>query len=283
MKSTYDQLSQICSKATTRLYSTSFSLGILFLSKEVRQPIYDIYGFVRLADEIVDSFHEFEKTELLAEFKLDCFSAIKRGISLNPILNAFQIVVNKFYIDHELIEAFLKSMEMDLSDQHYTKRKYEQYIFGSAQVVGLMCLRVFTSGTAKEYERLKYPAMKLGSAFQKINFLRDVKADYFTLNRSYFPGLNLSAFDDESKRLIEQDIKCDFEEALKGIQQLPKSCQRGVYLAYLYYTRLLTKISKLTAQQMMSERIRVANWQKLLLVFYSYYGPWLKQLHYRGH
>lgn len=278
MKSTYDQLSQICSKATTRLYSTSFSLGIVFLSKEVRQPIYDIYGFVRLADEIVDSFHEFEKAELLAEFKMDCFTAIKRGISLNPILNAFQIVVNRYGIGNELIEAFLNSMEMDLSDQDYTRRKYDKYIFGSAQVVGLMCLHVFTRGTAKEYERLKYPAMKLGSAFQKINFLRDVKADYFSLNRSYFPGLNLSAFDDESKRLIEQDIKCDFQEAMKGIRQLPKSCQRGVYLAYLYYTRLLAKISKVPAHQIMSERIRVANWQKLLLVFNSYFIPGLKHL-----
>ena len=171
MKSTYDRLSQICSKATTRLYSTSFSLGILFLSKEVRQPIYSIYGFVRLADEIVDSFHAFEKADLLAEFRRDCFTAIERGISLNPILNSFQDVVNVFGIEHQLIEQFLDSMQMDLSEQFYTPEKYEKYILGSAQVVGLMCLRVFTHGTHQDYHRLKIAAMKLGSAFQKINFL----------------------------------------------------------------------------------------------------------------
>jgi phytoene synthase len=258
MKSTYDRLSQICSKATTRLYSTSFSLGILFLSKEVRQPIYSIYGFVRLADEIVDSFHDYEKKELLTEFRQDCFIAIKRGISLNPILNAFQDVVNRFGIEHELIEQFLQSMEMDLSEQFYTT------------VVGLMCLHVFTDGIYHDYERLKDPAMKLGSAFQKVNFLRDIKADYLVLNRSYFPKLNLSEFDDANKRLIEQDIKCDFEEALAGIKQLPQSCQRGVYLAYLYYTRLLKKISKVPAQRVMSERIRVTNWQKFVLIITSY-------------
>jgi phytoene synthase len=270
MKATYDRLSQICSKATTRLYSTSFSLGILFLSKKVRQPIYSIYGFVRLADEIVDSFHDFNKAELLAEFRLDCFTAIRRGISLNPILNAFQDIVNRYGIEHELIDQFLNSMEMDLAEQFYTTEKYEKYILGSAQVVGLMCLHVFSDGLHHDYERLKSPAMKLGSAFQKVNFLRDIKADYLVLNRSYFPKLNLSEFDDANKRLIEQDIKFEFEEALAGIKQLPQSCRRGVYLAYLYYTRLLKKISKVPAQRVMSERIRVTTWQKFVLIITSY-------------
>jgi len=270
MKATYDRLSQICSKATTRLYSTSFSLGILLLSKEVRQPIYSIYGFVRLADEIVDSFHDFEKAELLAEFRKDCFTAIQRGISLNPILNAFQNVVNRFGIEQELIEQFLHSMQMDLSEQRYTPEKYERYILGSAQVVGLMCLHVFTNGMHQEYHRLKIPAMKLGSAFQKVNFLRDIKADYQLLNRSYFPELNLSELDDISKRIIEEDIEREFKEALVGIKQLPESCKIGVYLAYLYYQQLLYKISKVPAKRIMLERIRIADWQKFLLMMSSY-------------
>ncbi|RZJ81771.1 MAG: phytoene/squalene synthase family protein, partial [Chryseobacterium sp.] len=228
MKSTYDRLSQICSSATTRLYSTSFSLGILFLSKELRQPIYAIYGFVRLADEIVDSFHDFDKSELLAEFRHDCFLAIERGISLNPILNSFQEVVNRFAIEHVLIEQFLDSMKMDLSEQLYTPEKYEKYILGSAQVVGLMCLRIFTDGNHEDYHRLKMSAMKLGSAFQKINFLRDIRADYHFLNRSYFPELNILEFDEVNKQLIEQDINREFNEALIGIKELPKSSRRGV-------------------------------------------------------
>jgi phytoene synthase len=278
MKSTYDQLSQICSKATTRLYSTSFSLGILFLSKEVRQPIYSIYGFVRLADEIVDSFHDFDKTVLLAEFRNDCFIAIQRGISLNPVLNAFQEVVNRFGIEHQLIEQFLDSMNMDLCKQTYTSEKFERYILGSAQVVGLMCLRVFANGRDEEYHRLKTPAMKLGSAFQKVNFLRDIKADYQLLNRSYFPELNLSEFDDISKKKIEDDIRQEFTEALAGIRQLPDSCRMGVYLAYLYYQRLLNKICKVPAQRVMSERIRVANRQKFFLMVNSYIGCQLKRI-----
>jgi len=278
MKSTYDRLSQICSKETTRLYSTSFSLGILLLSKEVRQPIYNIYGFVRLADEIVDSFHDFNKTKLLAEFRQECFNAIERGISLNPILNSFQDVVIRFGIDHELIEQFFQSMEMDLTRQHFNEDEYQQYIFGSAQVVGLMCLHVFTYGSPAEYERLKMPAMKLGSAFQKVNFLRDIKGDYQVLNRSYFPELNLSAFDDASKVLIEQDIRLDFDQALIGIKQLPKSAKRGVYLAFIFYSRLLTKISKLSAQRIMLERIRISNWRKILLVIRSLRTGLLKNL-----
>jgi len=278
MKSTYDRLSQVCSKATTRLYSTSFSLGILFLSKEVRQPIYNIYGFVRLADEIVDSFHAFEKADLLAEFRRDCFTAIKRGISLNPILNSFQEVVNCFGIEHELIEQFLDSMEMDLSEQFYTPEKYEKYILGSAQVVGLMCLRVFTQGNQDDYQHLKIPAMKLGSAFQKINFLRDIQADYQLLNRSYFPELNLSEFNETSKKIIEEDIQREFIEALAGIKQLPNSCKMGVYLAYLYYQRLLKRICNVPAKRIMVERIRIANWRKFLLIINSYFSCRLNQL-----
>lgn len=278
MKSTYDRLSQICSKATTRLYSTSFSLGILFLSKEVRQPIYSIYGFVRLADEIVDSFHDYEKAELLAEFRLDYFTAIRRGISLNPILNAFQDVVNQYGIENELVDQFLQSMEMDLSEQFYTTEKYEKYILGSAQVVGLMCLHVFTNGLHQEYERLKSPAMKLGSAFQKVNFLRDIKADYQVLNRSYFPELNLSEFDDISKKIIEEDIEREFTEALAGIKQLPNSCRMGVYLAYLYYHKLFNKICKVPAKRIMLERIRIANWQKSLLMMSSYFNCKLNRI-----
>lgn len=269
MKEKFDTLSATCSRETTRLYSTSFSLGILFFNKEVRHPIHAIYGFVRLADEIVDSFHNYPKSAMLAELKEECFMAIDRGISINPVINSFQQVVNQFGIEHSLITQFLKSMEMDLVDQSYTPVKYEEYIMGSAQVVGLMCLHVFTNGNKEEFEKLKIPAMKLGSAFQKVNFLRDVSADYQLLNRTYFPDVNLAAFSDESKKTIERNILSELDEALNGIRQLPRSSRKGVYLAYVYYRQLFRKISRVPAERVMSERIRVSNGHKFWLMFDS--------------
>jgi len=266
MKELFDKLSAECSRITTQRYSTSFSLGIYFLDKKLRNPIYSIYGFVRLADEIVDSFHNYDKPYLLAKFRQDCFESIKHGISLNPVLNSFQQVVNDYGIAEELIDLFLKSMEMDLEENNYTQEKYDQYILGSAQVVGLMCLRVFTEGDAAEYDRLKNSAMKLGSAFQKVNFLRDVNADYNNLSRTYFPDVNLSAFSNLEKKIIEQDIEEEFKEALEGIKQLPSSSRSGVYLAYIYYKELFNKIKKVTAERVMSERIRISNSHKFGLM-----------------
>lgn len=266
MKETFDQLSADCSRITTKRYSTSFSLGIYFLKKKLRHPIYSIYGFVRLADEIVDSFHDFDKAFLLKKFRQDCFEAIDHGISLNPVLNSFQQVVNEYKIDHELIDLFLQSMEMDLDKHVYTPEKYERYILGSAQVVGLMCLRVFTEGDAQLYDQLKNSAMKLGSAFQKVNFLRDVNADYNALSRSYFPNVDLSAFSNLEKKLIEEDIEAEFKEALIGIKLLPCSSRSGVYLAYIYYKELFNKIKKATAERVMSERIRISNGHKFGLM-----------------
>jgi phytoene synthase len=269
MKERFDTLSAKCSRETTRLYSTSFSLGIFFFKKEVRHPIHAIYGFVRLADEIVDSFHDYPKSLMLAELKADTFTAIERGISINPVINSFQQVVNQFGIKHHLIIQFLNSMEMDLGEQAYTAEKYEEYIMGSAQVVGLMCLHVFTRGNEAEFERLRIPAMKLGSAFQKVNFLRDVNADYQELNRTYFPDVNLSEFSDDNKRAIEDDILKELNEALHGIRQLPRSCRKGVYLAYVYYKQLFRKIAKVPAEKVMAERIRVSNGHKFYLMFDS--------------
>jgi phytoene synthase len=266
MKARFDKLSASCSRETTRLYSTSFSLGIYFLDKKIRGPIYAIYGFVRLADEIVDSFHDYDKAALLAEFRKDCFLAISRGISVNPVLNSFQQVVNTFNIHHELIEQFLKSMEMDLAGQSYTPETYEEYILGSAQVVGLMCLQVFTDGDNAEFERLREPAMKLGSAFQKVNFLRDIQADHSELGRTYFPGVEMTAFSDQDKRIIEEDIRAEFDEALKGIRQLPRCCRRGVYLAYVYYHQLFSKISAVPAEKVLTARVRVSNGHKFWLM-----------------
>ncbi|MBC6109402.1 phytoene/squalene synthase family protein [Pedobacter fastidiosus] len=269
MKEMFDQLSAECSKLTTRRYSTSFSLGIYFLSKEIRQPIYSIYGFVRLADEIVDSFHQFDKKYLLNKFKQDSFEAIELGISLNPVLNSFQKVINEYQIDHELIHLFLNSMEMDLCEQTYTPELYDTYVLGSAEVVGLMCLKVFTKGDQKEYERLKPYAMKLGSAFQKVNFLRDVKADHQALNRSYFPNVDLALFCDNQKKQIEEEIEAEFKEALIGIKMLPLCSRNGVYLAYIYYKKLFNKIKGLTAERIMTERIRIPNHHKIGLMFDS--------------
>ena len=269
MKDIFDKLSAECSKITTKRYSTSFSFGIYFLSKKLRQPIYSIYGFVRLADEIVDSFHDFDKEYLLRKFKEDTYEAIQLGISLNPVLNSFQRVVNEFQIDHRLIELFLNSMEMDLVEKAYTPELYDTYILGSAEVVGLMCLKVFTNGDEAEYERLKPFAMKLGSAFQKVNFLRDLKADSQSLNRTYFPNVNLAAFCDRQKKEIEADIEQEFEQALLGIKMLPYSSRNGVYLSYIYYRKLFTKIKGLTAERIMTERIRISNHRKIGLMFDS--------------
>ncbi|NVM65224.1 phytoene/squalene synthetase [Mucilaginibacter sp. SG538B] len=267
MKEKFDRLSAECSKLATRRYSTSFFLGINFLDKELHQPIYAIYGFVRLTDEIVDSFHNYDKRELLNKFRKDCFEAIELGISLNPILNAFQETVNKYHIDHQLINQFLHSMEMDLDDQHYDQQKFEEYILGSAEVVGLMCLYVFTNGNKERYEALKPGAMRLGAAFQKVNFLRDIGADYLQLNRSYFPGIDLKHFSETDKKKIEQEIEKDFNEALKDIRRLPKSSRRGVYLAYQYYRELFKKIKLASACVVFSKRFRISNGSKLILIF----------------
>ncbi|WP_231489797.1 phytoene/squalene synthase family protein [Pedobacter sp. Leaf170] len=277
MKVIFDSVSAKCSKVVTKTYSTSFSLGIRFLDKTHREAIYSIYGFVRLADEIVDSFHDYDKPTLLYKFKRDCYEAIEEKISLNPILNAFQKVVNQYQIKRELIDLFLESMEMDLKKEEYTPQKYDRYILGSAQVVGLMCLQVFVKGDNQRYEQLKESAMKLGSAFQKVNFLRDLKADYYLLSRSYFPGVDLSTFSINEKLLIEQEIAAEFDAALDGIRQLPKSSRRGVYLAYIYYKKLFDKIKKKTANQIMNERIRISNSHKFVLMLSSvfrsrYYG-----------
>lgn len=269
MKETFDKLSAACSKMTTQRYSTSFSLGIYFLNEKLRKPIYAIYGFVRLADEIVDSFHDYNKVILLSKFKRDCYEAIEDGISLNPILNSFQEAVNKYHIEKELIELFLQSMEMDLKQELYTPEKYDQYILGSAQVVGLMCLQVFTEGNKVQYDNLKDSAMKLGSAFQKVNFLRDLNADYYILSRTYFPNVNLSAFSNIEKKQIEEEIETEFKQALIGIRQLPASSKNGVYLAYVYYQKLFNKIKCSTAEKVMSERIRISNAHKFGLMFDS--------------
>lgn len=267
MKEKFDRLSAECSELATRRYSTSFFLGINFLDKELHKPIYAIYSFVRLTDEIVDSFHNYDKRELLNKFRKDCFEAIELGISLNPILNAFQETVNKYRIDHQLINQFLHSMEMDLDDQLYDQQKFEEYILGSAEVVGLMCLYVFTNGNKNSYEALKPGAMRLGAAFQKVNFLRDIGADYLQLNRSYFPGIDLKHFSETDKKKIEQEIEQDFNEALKDIRKLPKSSRRGVYLAYQYYRELFKKIKLASACVVFSKRFRISNGSKLILIF----------------
>lgn len=269
-KQLFDRTSYRCSKAVTNIYSSSFSLAIKFLHKDFIRPIHSIYGFVRLADEIVDSFHDFKKRQLLDRLKDETHQAIAEGISLNPILNSFQWVVNEYQIEPEMIDTFLASMEMDLMKEHYDQEKYEQYILGSAEVVGLMCLKVFTEGDQEMYEDLKPSAMKLGSAFQKINFLRDLKADYNELGRSYFPGIEVSKFDDATKRTIEADIQSDFDAGYEGILALPKKARFGVYLAYIYYTALFAKIANLPSTDILSTRISVSKREKIRLLFGSY-------------
>jgi phytoene synthase len=270
MKELFDMISRKSSKMTTVMYSTSFSLGIRFFSKRFHDPIYGVYGFVRFADEIVDSFHGYDKQKLLNRFKQDTYDAIEEKISLNPILNNFQYVVNQYKIEHELIELFLRSMEMDLEKVEYDQQKYEAYILGSAEVVGLMCLRVFCEGDEKKYDELKPSAMRLGSAFQKINFLRDLKADFKDLGRSYFPGIDLRNWDDNTKAEIEADIEKDFADGLSGIRKLPNGARFGVYVAYIYFHELLLKIRRVKADKLLDERIRVTNGRKYWLLVTAY-------------
>ena len=269
MKQIFDDLSKECSKLTTKKYSTSFSLGVLFLDKRLRSSIYSIYAFVRLADEIVDSFHGFDKKKLLDELKIQTYEAIEANISINPIIHSFQEVVNKYQINHELIDSFLYSMEMDLEKREYDVNQYKKYIYGSAEVVGLMCLKVFTENNTQLYEKLVPFAMKLGAAFQKVNFLRDVRADNLELGRTYFPQVDLGNFSVDDKTKIEQDIEQDFEEALVGILQLPVTSRNGVFLAYYYYLKLFEKIKKLSPNKIMQQRIRISNVEKYILLIVS--------------
>ena len=269
MKVLYDQTSSQCSKLITRKYSTSFSLGIYFLDKTIHKSIYNIYGFVRLADEIVDSFNGYNKKKLLEEFRVNTEKAIKHKISLNPILNSFQYTYHKYNIDWSEVDSFLKSMEMDLNHKDYNSTEYDKYIFGSAEVVGLMCLRVFTDNQNNLYEELKPYAKKLGSAFQKINFLRDLQDDYEILGRSYFPNIDLKNISVEDKTKIEQEIEQEFNEALEGIKLLPKNSKKGVYLAYVYYRQLFVKISNLSPQEVLDARVRIPNFQKIMLMIVS--------------
>ncbi len=267
----FDRVSLKCSKITTTSYSTSFSIGIKLLHKKFHDPIYAIYGFVRFADEIVDTFHEHNKTVLLDRFKEETYKAIEDGISLNPILNSFQWAVNKYQIDHKLIDTFLHSMKMDLHQNFHDQASYEEYILGSAEVVGLMCLQVFCEGDKAMYESLKYQAMKLGSAFQKINFLRDLQADFQHLGRTYFPGVDMSRFDEKVKKEIEADIEKDFAKGLEGIMNLPMGAKLGVYVAYVYYYNLFNKIKNIPASELMRKRARIPNLKKIGLVFSSYF------------
>ena len=265
MKKHYDDVSLRSSKVVTNTYSTSFSIGIRSLHHSLHDPIYAIYGFVRLSDEIVDSFIGYEQRQLLDELEQDVFKAIEKGISINPILHSFQEVVNKYQIDHELIRQFLQSMRMDLDETSHTLKSYQLYILGSAEVVGLMCLKVFCDGKNDQYNELKPYAQKLGSAFQKVNFLRDFKADYQELQRVYFPDLKMGEFDDSSKRGIEDEIEHEFKEALVGIEKLPRKARFGTYLAYRYYCELLKRIKKKRASALMNERVRVPNGTKYYL------------------
>ena len=262
----FHKVSEDCSRITTQRYSTSFSSAIRLLHKDLRQPVYNIYGFVRFADEIVDTFHEHNKSELLAQFKKETYDAIERGISMNPILNSFQKTVKEFDIDLKLVNAFLHSMEMDLSKQYYNQNDYEEYIYGSAEVVGLMCLYVFCNGNKELYEKLKSPARSLGAAFQKVNFLRDIKADYNGLSRIYFPGCDFNNFTERQKKEIEEDIQKDFQNALAGILQLPLKAKFGVYVAYKYYMSLFKKIKRLHHSTILETRIRIPDYKKLIIV-----------------
>lgn len=266
----FDSVSLKCSKITTRAYSTSFSLGINCLKKELQGPIYSIYGFVRFADEIVDTFHNHDKATLLKRFKEDTYRALEERISLNPILNCYQETANRFKFERELTDQFLKSMEMDLHFKSYNQKEIEEYILGSAEVVGLMCLRVFCQGDEAQYQKLKPAAMKLGSAFQKINFLRDLNADFNGMGRNYFPGIDLTRFDEESKHKIEEDIAADFHAAYLGIKELPRTARFGVYVAYLYYLALFKKIKNTPGHVVLQNRIRVRNRHKLSILAYSF-------------
>jgi 15-cis-phytoene synthase len=266
----FNQTTLQCSKIVTEQYSTSFTLGIRTLDRRFHLPIYAIYGFVRFADEIVDTFHDFDKKDLLDRFRQDTYRAIEEKISLNPILHSFQLVVHEYGIERELIDAFLNSMEMDLYQQQYTAKGYEEYIYGSAEVVGLMCLRVFCEGNASQYDSLHEGARSLGAAFQKVNFLRDLKSDFQDRGRVYFPGVNFKTFDPTSKKLIEEEIQADFDAAYRAILQLPKGARQGVYLAYVYYCTLFNKIKQLPAARIQEVRVRVPDGRKLALLAQTY-------------
>ncbi len=262
----FHEVSEHCSRTTTERYSTSFSSAIRLLHADLRQPVYNIYGFVRFADEIVDTFHDHDKERLLANFKKETYDAIRDGISLNPILHSFQLTVNKYKIDLSLIEAFFKSMEMDLDKSVYNQEGYDEYIYGSAEVVGLMCLYIFLDGDTEAYKKFRPFAQSLGAAFQKVNFLRDVKADYNQLNRTYFPGLDFSSFTDRQKREIEDDIQRDFDHAYQGIIRLPAKAKFGVYVAYKYYLSLFRRIKQMQPARIMNERVRIPNYGKLMIL-----------------
>jgi len=266
MMQVFHDVSSRCSQITTERYSTSFSSAIRLLNKDLRTPIYHIYGFVRFADEIVDTFHEYDKPQLLQEFKNETYQAIERGISLNPILHSFQQVVNQYHIDLHLVDAFFKSMEFDLNKTAYDELGYKEYIYGSAEVVGLMCLFVFCDGNKESYETLKPYARSLGAAFQKVNFLRDLKADAIGLNRIYFPGVDFSNFNAKAKAEIEQDIQKDFDHAYEGILKLPMKARFGVYVAYKYYLSLFRKIKRSHPELLLEDRIRIPNFSKLMIV-----------------
>lgn len=266
MTDIYTEVCLKASKIVTTKYSTSFSIGIMLLDKRIRDHIYSIYGFVRLADEIVDTFHEHEQEYLLDKFETDTYEAIEHRISMNPVLHSFQRTVHEYNLDRSHIDAFLNSMRMDLHKINYDKDNFEQYIFGSAQVVGLMCLQVYVEGNRKLYDALLPHAISLGSAFQKVNFIRDLKDDMTGLGRSYFPNVELNALNDQSKKIIEADIQVDFDHALIGISKLPKNSKYGVYTAYLYYLVLLRKIKSSNIDKLMSKRVRVTNFHKLLLL-----------------
>lgn len=266
----FDKVSYKSAQVVTTRYSTSFSLGIRMLDHSMRAPVYAIYGYVRFADEIVDTFHEQDKAQLLKEFSEETWKALDRGISMNPVIHAFQDTVKKYGIDRELIQAFLDSMEMDLAGQNYDHALYQKYIYGSAEVVGLMCLHVFCGGDRALYERLYHPARSLGAAFQKVNFLRDLKDDHAERGRMYFPGVDFARFTANDKKLIEQDIRRDFEDALQGIRQLPAQSRKGVYLAYRYYTKLFRKICRKQPESILQERIRINGAGKMYILAKSY-------------
>jgi len=270
MKAIFDNSSYEISKLVTTTYSTSFSLGIKLLGKSIRPQIFAIYGFVRYADEIVDSFEGYDQRELIEEFELDYKKALDRRISLNPILNSFQEVVRQYNL-YGLVDSFMYSMKLDLDkNQYLTTAEYEKYIYGSADVVGLMCLKVFLGGDEEKYEELKDEAMKLGSAFQKVNFLRDLKDDFERLGRSYFPNMTDSVFTENTKQEIILEIEDDFKEAFKGVQKLPVECRLGVYVAYRYYSGLLSKIKKKSSEAIMAERIRISNSKKMVILAKSF-------------
>jgi phytoene/squalene synthetase len=267
MISLFYKVSGKCSEIITKIYSTSFSSAIRLLHKDLRQPVYNIYGFVRFSDEIVDTFHAYDKAALLAHFKKETFDAIERGISLNPVLNSFQQTVNKFNIDTDLIKAFFHSMEMDLTRKNYDTLNFGEYVYGSAEVVGLMCLFVFCEGNREIYEKLKAPARSLGAAFQKVNFLRDIKADYNGLSRMYFPGCDFNNFTERDKQKIEEYIHEDFKKAYTGILKLPLKSRFGVYVAYKYYLSLFKKIQRMKPHRVLETRIRIPNYRKIMIIF----------------